>query len=131
LLDRLFLAGVNGARIPRLLHSVLTLLCQGDGHDHEPLPRHLLARELVDIVPADAVREGFEALKLGNARAYDTVVEAAHSLNLLDGPAPAHAKISLLEQIARKCKLGRLSEFQSTPANAFNTRIKIDKVLDA
>jgi tetratricopeptide (TPR) repeat protein len=106
-LNRLMLSGQTIARGPCLLHCFLALMRPTGGRENEPLPRSILARELAAFAPHDAIREGLEAMLLGQAAPYWSIQAATKQLNLLpDGSeSPTEPDILYLKTIAQACGL--------------------------
>jgi tetratricopeptide (TPR) repeat protein len=130
-LNRLLLSGQAIARAPCLLHSFLTLSDSRGGQHSEALPRWILARELTEFAPHDAIREGLASVMLGNSVQSQTMQAAAKRLNLLpDGimlpPAP---DLLHLKTIAQACGLSMLKDIhpvRRAQASAINEQIAFE-----
>jgi hypothetical protein len=128
-LNRLLLAGVEAARTPCLLHSLLGLQYRGGGRHHEPALHSLIAREAAELAPRDAIQEGIEALMLGNPGPFETIVGAARSLGMIEENDQPRGQISFLQEIARRCGLNLLQDLPPTATASGIAQLKVEAVI--
>jgi hypothetical protein len=83
-------AGVQEAKLPAIIHSLMALNGLKDSPSAGPLPLGVLSRELVTIAPREAVRSGMLAARSGSLGALRSAGPAVRALGLdsLSGHPP-------------------------------------------
>jgi Glycosyltransferase 61 len=99
LLRRLTMAGAEAARAPSMLHAMLILVHTPDGHQARPLAHELVARELAELSPADAVRSGIAAAMAGQIGGLRSIAAAAHVMQLEPPDTPARPNLRWIQRV--------------------------------